>query len=132
MATTAASLPRKLVGENVKVHTRRPAAWSKLNETEAALLDFLRNGGGASELSPEETVKKTLLLLSEQNTFNRLTSVAATEPPRVRALLGALGESLNADKKTLNRLRASLNSLSRFDFGLFSVLPNSRTWQAKD
>jgi Family of unknown function (DUF6088) len=54
LATSALSLPRKLVGGDTVVHTRRPHAWATLSETDAALLDFLRRGGRTSELSPEE------------------------------------------------------------------------------
>ncbi len=43
VATTALSLPRKLVGADTVIHTRRPEAWANLSETDAALLDFLRN-----------------------------------------------------------------------------------------
>jgi hypothetical protein len=56
------------------------------------MLDFLRRGGKMSELDPDETVRRTLALLSERGQFERLVAVAATEPPRVRAILGALAE----------------------------------------
>src|ERR1700687_18041 len=62
VATSALSLPRKLVGETI-VHTRRPEAWAGLSETDTALLDFLRRAGRTSELSPEETIRRTISLL---------------------------------------------------------------------
>jgi hypothetical protein len=114
------------------VHTRRPVAWSTLSESDAALLDFLRSRGRASELSPAETIRKTLSLLSNAQTFERLVSVSDTEPPRVRAMLGALGAELHKDPRALQRLRRSLNPLTRFDFGLFSGLTRAREWQAKE
>lgn len=132
LATNAPSLPRKLVGHDTVIHTRRPHAWSQLAETDAALLDFLRGGGKASELTPEETIRRTLALLSEPGRFRRLVAVADTEPPRVRALLGALGEQLGKNAGTLDHLRGSLNPLSRFDFGILAGLPNARSWQAKE
>ena len=45
LATDGLSLPRLIVGKEAVIHTRRPAAWRSLSETEAALLDFLRNRG---------------------------------------------------------------------------------------
>lgn len=132
LATSASSVPRKLVGPDAVVHTRRPAAWSRLSETDAALLDFLRRGGRTSELSPEETMRRTMTLLSEHGRYRRLADVAETEPPRVRALLGALGEQLGGYPKSVSQLRESLNPLSRFDFGLFADLPNAKAWQAKE
>ena len=131
LATCASSVPRKLVGNDALVHTRRPQSWQKLSELDAALLDFLRNGGKTGELSAHETVEKTLSLLSQGGRYLRLAKIAADEPPRVRAMLGALGEMLGTDKRTLSTLRSSLNSLSRFDFGVYSALSNAKAWYAK-
>ncbi|MCX7114647.1 MAG: DUF6088 family protein [Gammaproteobacteria bacterium] len=131
LATSASSVPRKLIGKDTVVHTRRPEAWSRLCEIEAAMLDFLRHSGKASELSPQETIEKTLSMLAKRGCFQRLVNVAKSEPPRVRAMLGALGENLGKDSRTLNVLRSSLNSLSRFDFGIYTALPNAQAWYAK-
>ncbi len=130
LATSGLSLPRKLVGVDSVIHTRRPEAWKRLTAEDAALLDFLRRGGRSSELSPEETIRRTLVLLRKDGSLGRLLKVAETEPPRVRALLGALGEQLG--NAAALRLRESLNPFSRFDFGFFGALPNSREWQAKE
>ena len=131
VATSAGSLPRKLLGNDTVIHTRRPEAWTSLSEKDGALLDFLRRGGKTSELAPEETTRRTLLLLQD-GCFDRLLKVATSEPPRVRAILGALGEELRADPRALARLRQSLNPLSRFDFGQLSALSTAAHWQAKD
>ena len=119
------------MGSDTVIHTRRPETWATLCETEAALLDFLRRGGQTSELSPERTVRRTLALLSERGRFDRLLRVADAEPPRVRAMLGAIGEQTGKTPAALRRLRASLNPLSRFDFGLLAGLSQARNWQAK-
>jgi hypothetical protein len=132
IATSSLSLPRKLIGADTVVHTRRPEAWSALSETDAALLDFLRRGGKTSELPPKETVQKLLALLSEIDRFERLLKVAASEPPRVRAMLGAIGEQLGMRRPLLQQLRNSLNPFSRFDFGLLTGLLYAKSWQAKE
>lgn len=132
IATSALSLPRKLVGNDTVIHTRRPEAWASLSETEAALLDFLRHGAKFSELSQEDTIRKLLALLSEQGRLGRLLKIADSEPPRVRAMLGALGERLHTSSRALRQLRASLNPLSRFDFGSLASLPTARSWQSKE
>ena len=132
VATTGLSLPRKLIGADTVIHTRRPAAWANLSERDGALLDFLRNQAKSSELSPESTVKRTLALMRENGTYDRLLKVAHSEPPRVRAMLGAIGEQLGKPAKSLLRLRASLNPLSRFDFGMLAGLAYARNWQAKE
>jgi hypothetical protein len=132
VATTGVSLPRKLVGADTVIHTRRPAAWASLSERDGALLDVLRNQAKASELSPENTVKRTLALMQEDGRYDRLLKVAHTEPPRVRAILGAIGEQLGKPAKSLQRLHASLNPLSRFDFGMLAGLAYAHNWQAKE
>ena len=99
---------------------------------DAALLDFLRRGGRSSELSPQQTIRRLVSLLRDDGRFERLLKVADTEPPRVRALLGALGEELGKKPRALESLRASLNRLSRFDFGVLTALPAARRWQAKE
>jgi len=132
VATSALSLPRKLVGSDAVIHTRRPEVWAKLSEADVALLDFLRRGSKTSDLPPEETIRRTLRLLSEKGRFDRLLKVADSEPPRVRAMLGALGEQLGKTSPALQRLRASLNPYSRFDFGRLAGLPHARSWQAKE
>ena len=132
VATNSLSLPRKLIGRETIVHARRPEAWSVLPELDAAMLDFLRRRGEASELAPQETVRRLLALLSEKGRFERLLAVSHAEPPRVRAILGAAGEQLGKPPKTLRRLRATLNPFSRFDFGALAALDCAGAWQAKE
>ena len=132
IATSANSLPRKLVGSDTVIHTRRPEAWIGLSESDAALLDFLRRAGRTSELSPEETIRRTISLFSEKGRFERLLRVSDSEPPRVRAIIGAIGEQLGKNRAALRRLRDSQNPFSRFDFGLLAGLRQARNWQAKE
>jgi len=132
LATASPSLPRLFLRKDALVHTRRPPAWRTLSESDAALLDFLRNRGASSELSPEETVAKLLHYFREPGRFDRLLKVAPSEPPRVRAMLGAIGDQIGQPENSLAELRKSLNPLSRFDFGILAALAYARRWQAKE
>jgi hypothetical protein len=132
VATNGLSLPRSIVGKDTIIHTRRPESWRNLSTKDAALLDFLRQGGKTSELSPKETVKKLLEHFDEKNQFDHLIQVAESEPPRVRALLGAIGQQIGCRKEVLIALKKSLNSLSKFDFGNLIALKYAKQWQAKD
>jgi hypothetical protein len=132
VATDGLSLPRLIVGKETVVHTRRPEAWRSLTESDAALLDFLRNREESSELTAEETVEKLLAYFREPGRFERLLKVASSEPPRVRAMLGAIGQQLGQSESRLSSLRKSLNPLSRFDFGRIAALEHAREWQAKE
>ncbi len=99
---------------------------------DAALLDFLRNRGIASELPPPETVEKVLAYFREPGRFERLLRIADTEPPRVRAMLGAIGQQLEHPQNRLLSLRKGLNPLTRFDFGILAALAHAKEWQAKE
>jgi len=128
-ATSANSVPSKIVSS--RLHTRRPPTWDKLSATDAGLLDFLRSHGRFSELSPEANKKQLLKLMKEGDRFERLLAVAHAEPPRVRAMLGAIGQELRKSQKILKVLRDSLNPLSTYDFGILSNLKYAKEWQAK-
>ena len=131
VATSGFTLPRKLLGSGTVIHTRRPDAWAGLSEMDAALLGFLRERGRTSELSPTNTVQRTLALCRERGRFARLLKVAGTEPPRARAMLGAIGTTLRQPASALKPLRESLNPASRFDFGVLVGLPHAEQWQAR-
>lgn len=132
IATNGLSLPRLIVGKETIIHTRRPESWKNLSYKDAALLDFIRKHGETSELSPAETVNKLLEHCRQPGQFESLLQVAETEPPRVRAILGAIGQELGYSESKLSCLRKSLNSLSRFDFGKLVLLKYSKQWQAKE
>lgn len=132
IATNGFSLPRLIVGKETIIHTRRPDCWQQLSYKDAALLDFLRKHGETSEFSSEETVNKLLDHFRQPEQFERLIQVSESEPPRVRAMLGAIGQELGYSESTLSSLRKSLNPLSRFYFGKLISLKYAKQWQAKE
>lgn len=132
VATSALSLPRKLVGSETVIHARRPETWAGLSQEDAAMLDFLRRAGRTTELSARDTIRRTLTLLSDKGRFERLLRVADSEPPRVRAILGAIGDQLGKNQSALKHLRESLNPFSKFDFGVLSGLRHASNWQARE
>jgi hypothetical protein len=77
-------------------------------------------------------VDKLLGYFREPGRFERLLKIAAWEPPRVRAMLGAIGQQLGQPESQLSVLRKSLNPFSRFDFGGLAALEHARQWQAKE
>lgn len=128
-ATPAPGPPAAL--RNAVVHTGRPSAREHLSAEEGAILEILRDRARSSDLSAEQTVGRLKRVLSDQDRYARLVTAALTEPPRVRAMLGALGQELDMPPQLLARLRGKLNPFSRFDFGPLSVLRHAAEWQAK-
>jgi len=128
-ATPAPASPTAL--RNAIVHTGRPQGRALLSAEEGAILEVLRDRARSSDLSAHETTERLLRLLTDEKRFARLVGVALDEPPRVRAMLGALGQQLDMPPRLLDRLKGSLNPLSRFDFGELASLPHAKEWQAK-
>jgi hypothetical protein len=128
-ATPAPGPPSALKG--AIVHTGRPAERAALSSEEGAILETLRERARSSDLSPQRTVGQLLRLLDDERRFRALAKAAEAEPPRVRAMLGAIGEELGMPAVLLERLRKSLNPLSRFDFGALVKLRFARQWQAR-
>jgi hypothetical protein len=127
---TAATGPPAALREFI-VHVDRPASRNVLSAEEGAILEVLRDRAASSDLPADETAKRLLRLLADEERFKRLTHAAEDEPPRVRAMLGALGEELKMSTRLLNQLKKSLNPLSRYDFGRLRSLRYARNWQAK-
>ncbi len=121
--------------EAARVKLRAPKTGESLDQKDAALLEFLRDRGTHGEYGPSATFDRLrVVLLAESGSHDRcksLVSVALTEPPRVRAMLGALMQWAGLPERLWTPLRDSLNRLSRFDFGLFTTLPNAKEWLAK-
>jgi len=128
-ATTSSAAPSAL--RNSRMHVRRPSQRASLSAEEGAILETLRTRATSSDLPPEETKQRLLQLASKEGAYRRLAGAATAEPPRVRAMLGAIGQELGMPTKATSALRASLNPLSRFDFGVLRTLRFARKWQAK-
>lgn len=128
-ATPAPAPPTAL--RNARVHTGRPSQRASLSPEDGAILETLRDRARSSDLTPERTAQRLLQLLADEGRFSRLADVATAEPPRVRAMLGALGQELDMPPRPLDILHKSLNPLSRFDFGRLSGLRHAKEWQAK-
>lgn len=128
-AITASGRPSALT--SAIVHTRRPEQRAGLSAQDGAILETLRDRARHSDVSPKQTVAQLMRLLAENGRFERLAHAATSEPPRVRAMLGAFGQELGAPNRELQKLRASLNPLSRYDFGKLRTLRHAKEWQAK-
>lgn len=130
MAVSAGEAP-VLLRDRARVRTRRPTSRRTLSNREAAVLEVLRDRASTSDLEPRETIGRLVEIVGEAGTFERLARAAMDEPPRVRAMLGALGDAIDASPSATVQLRRSLNPLSRFDFGPLAQLPTAKAWQAK-
>ena len=130
----AATAPLK-GSQGAIVHLRPRSGHDRLEPREAALLEVLRDRAKSSELDELATVERVKQFVSEfempKTRMRQLRDAALNEPPRVRAILGALLQSAGWSETAWNPLRRSLNALSKFEFGVFRILSNAREWQSK-
>lgn len=121
-------------GAGAKIRLRPRTTVRGLSENERAALDALRDLPRIPGSSPAEaTVKIRDLFAAKRLSFNRVARLSHKEPPRVRALLGAIGSEIRADQKVLTTLRNSLNSMTTFRFaGLNAVLRSASEWRISD
>lgn len=102
-----------------------------LGSSELAALDALKDLDRILDATPAETVGRIMdLIRSGRLSLKRLVRLARHEPPRVRALVGAIGSHLGAPKM-VRRLKKSLNPLTNFSLSVSSVLPNAAEWQIR-
>ena len=105
---------------------------------ERATLDALREVRNIPDADPAAVlVRLKRLLATSRLDYGRLARYALVEPPRVRALLGALGEDLLAERKgsvdraAVKRLHRTLNVFSRYHLpaGAERVLKHAADWR---
>lgn len=97
---------------------------------ERTTLDSLRDISKIPDTTPAQTISRLIHLVKHnQLNFARLVQFGLTEPPRVRALLGAIGDATGADSSLLLPLHKSLNPLSTYKIaGAATALSNSKKW----
>ena len=118
----------------MNLHFRRACRPHSLDAWQGALLEVLRDRGRYIDTEPNDAIARLTSLLAQADTptvLRHLGTVALDEPPRVRAMLGALLECSGCPEDIWIPLKGSLNPLTRFEFGFFESLPNGKEWQAK-
>jgi hypothetical protein len=138
--------PRTAVaGVRLHVSERPLEAQRGIRAEERAALDALRDVTRIPDAPPAAVLHRLgQLIRAGDLDYPRLTRFAGVEPPRVRALLGALGEELRArDSGTrtarrvptaaIEALRADLNPLTSFRLpGVRDALPHAAdAWRIK-
>ena len=93
------------VGTPKRVRIRSVGTVKGISTEERATLDALRDLRWIPDTTPEDTFTRVEdLCNSGRVSYEKLVKAAKVEPPRVRALLGVLGERLDANTEFLRRL----------------------------
>ena len=107
--------------------TRRAA----LDTPEAALLEVLRDVDELTELDPDETIGRLAAVLRRPGSMGRVLRAARAEPPRVRAMVGALAEHVGVSERELEPIHKTLNPTTRYRFGPLASLRTAKRWGAR-
>lgn len=95
------------------------------------LLDALRYIRKIPNTNVADTCKRLLILISERSVTaqSSLARLAQKYPPSTRALLGGVLEKLGANTADIEKLRQSLNPITRYKIpGVPKVLSNAEGW----
>ena len=131
--TTTLAVNRRVgnlaIGPTIRLRVRPYSAQRAADPRVRTLFDALRDIRRIPDNSPREIILKVRDLFSSRKlSFNRVARLAKKEPPRVRAILGAIGSSLRLDPKVLADLKKSLNPTTTFRLGVGEVLPTAHAW----
>lgn len=101
------------------------------NPTECIALEALRRINHISDTTPDEIIRAVKEnITSAKISFDRLASLSLrSEPPRVRALVGAIGEDLGVSPDMVHRLNRSLNGTTVFHIAVGDSLRRPDNWR---
>lgn len=96
------------------------------------ILDALKDFNKIPDMNKQTGIQRLTQLLKELNAkeITLLIQSALAYPPRVRAFLGALLESINLTDK-LSQLKESLNPLSTYNYEIEEFLSTAQNWNIK-
>jgi hypothetical protein len=117
--------------KNNRIRTIIRPFYPSMKPAERWALDALRDINRISDTTPEAILLRlTQLLSSGKLSFERLVGFSLRgEPPRVRAMLGVIGERLNTSSRLLDRLGRSLNMTTFFKIKLGDSFPSAQNWK---
>ena len=92
-------------------------------------LDAIRNIHRIPDTTAQDALAKVIQLIqSGRLDIGKLLHYGQQEPPRVRALLGAIAQHCGYDGIRLTKTRNSLNPVTKYKLGLGQALPTAQNW----
>jgi Family of unknown function (DUF6088) len=119
-----------LMGSKIKTRRRATAHLKHLSKTEFYVLETLRHLNKIADAHPVEAIKVIKKHVKASN-IELLAHAALKEPPRVRALLGAILSEIGGHAEPVERLRKSLNPLTTYKIGVTDYLRHASAWRIK-
>ncbi|MDD7887857.1 DUF6088 family protein [Flavivirga sp. 57AJ16] len=126
-----ASLTKRIYVNTINIKAKPVKSYIEVTDTNynlLGLLDALKDFNSIPDIDSAEAVKRLSYLFQEldKTQLKKINQYALKYPPRVRAFLGALLDSLNKDT---GNLKDSLNPLTTYDLNIKEgVLPSKKNW----
>lgn len=122
---------RKVMVGNLKVtlRQRRFTNYADITQEDAWLLDAVRNIKHPPDSTPHDAALQVMKVLrARKRPLKKLLNIAMSEPPRVRAVLGAMAENIGYKGPEVGLLKKSLNRLTKFQTGFGKLFSNAASW----
>ena len=98
---------------------------------ERIVLDAIIDINTIPDTTPKKTIERIKFLIKHGKVnLSSLVKTAIHEKPRVRAVIGAIAEEFNFDKKLLEKLRKTINANSRVHLNI-DCLTYAENWRIK-
>jgi hypothetical protein len=114
-------------GADIKFSRRSVAHLKNATKTEVYILEVLRHINKIPGASAEDILVGLKPILKKMD-VNSILKFALKEPPRVRALLGAILSELRIKNNAIEVLKESLNPLTHYKLGLSGALAKASDW----
>jgi hypothetical protein len=117
----------EFLGSKLRFRKRNVSHLKGLSENDVNIIETIRNIKKIPGVSPVEAIELLKPKLRNAD-MSKIIKAIEFEPPRVRAIVGALCEELKLESKKLSDLHATLNPLSKYKIGLSTVLLRAADW----
>lgn len=115
--------------KNIKTTKRNVEHLKGATEQEIWILDALLKINRIPGCSTDKAIEKIIEYIKKHKiSCDRLTKFALRESPRVRALVGAIGDEIKLTGKMRDKLKKSLNPLTVFRLKMKGALIHGKEW----
>lgn len=130
LLSNQASRKTQVGNVTVRIQGRSFDHLSGATQHDIYILDALRHLKHAPDATPQETLLKLIKHLQglKPTSIKKLLRFGRGEPPRVRAMLGAIAEYMGYRGSQLQKLKNSLNPLTKYPTGVSFLLPTASSW----
>jgi len=119
----------KIGNTDIQVVYRKLSHMKDASLNDVSLVLSLRAINKIPDTSASDAVLKILNMLgTDRDRLDRVVGFASYEPPRVKALVGAMAQQLKYKGDKLAKLKKSLNPLTKYKLQISHVLPTAPDW----